>query len=77
MKKALRFAALLGILGLTVWSAGDRPAWALEYCSDVHGTPCSPHRSERPCLNDDESLGGCICAVTIPPSGATYWVCTL
>lgn len=77
MKKALRFAALLGILGLTVWSAGDRPAWALESCGSVHGTPCSPPRSERSCLDSDGSTGSCICAQTIPPSGATYWVCTL
>jgi hypothetical protein len=70
MKKILRCVALVGILGVTAWSANDRPALASDYCEAVHGTPCSPRRSTRTCINSDGSPGSCICS-------STGWICTL
>jgi hypothetical protein len=70
MKKILRCVALAGIIGVTAWSANDRPALALDSCEAVHGTPCSPRGSTRSCLNSDGSLGGCFCS-------SQGWVCTL
>ena len=70
MKRILRCVALIGILGVTAWSANDRPAWALEYCEALHGTPCSPRGATRYCTNSDGSLGSCFCS-------STGWICTL
>ena len=76
MKKALRFAALLGILGLTVWSADERPAWATVTCEGTHGTPCSPRGAAIPCTYPDGGPGSCHCAA-LPPSAGSYWICSL
>ncbi len=69
MKKSLRMAALVGIIGLTSWLTSNTRVQADQLCQLVGGRPCNVG-SHTTCHDSDGSPGLCSC-----PSGT--WVCAV
>lgn len=76
MKRALRFATLMGVLGFTAWIGSDKPAFAIQYCDYQNGTPCYTQGANQDCLFFDGSLGNCICTKNFGSTGYS-WTCTI
>jgi hypothetical protein len=57
MKKTLRLIVLAGII-TTCWIASEKPIYAIQYCSVLNGTSCSPPSYyPKPCLIGDDEIG--------------------
>jgi hypothetical protein len=76
MKRALRYAALMGVLGFAAWVGSDKPAFAIQYCEYQNGTPCYTPRATQACLFFDGSEGSCFCGKDFA-SGTYRWTCTV
>lgn len=62
MKKALRFVALVGIVGLTSWLSAGTPAQAVSNCEILAGKGCSPNGSRVDCVTVWGDPGVCVCS---------------
>lgn len=69
MRKLLKLAALMGIVGLASWV--DRPAFAYPLCDGLHGTACSTPGSKTPCTTSDNWTSSCTC------TSGRFWRCLL
>ena len=74
MKKTLRLVALMGAMLLASWALCPRPAYALPYCDNLAGGPCSPdgednHLQLGPLLLHRRALG-----VHLNRGGRFRWV---
>jgi len=56
MKNTLRLVALMGVLFLASLALSPRPAYALPYCDNLAGGPCSPDGKMITC-----NWGHCFC----------------
>jgi hypothetical protein len=56
MKNALRLVALVGVMFLVSWIGSPKPAYALPYCDNLAGGPCSPEGKMIECIS-----GHCWC----------------
>ena len=61
MSRITRFAVLAGVLSLTLWLAGSRPALATPSCYLMDGSYCSGPSPVQYCLGDDQQIYQCDC----------------
>jgi hypothetical protein len=71
MKKLLRLATLLGIMGAASWGDANRPAFADAPCDLLNGTSCSPAGAKTTCTTSDGFASSCTC------TRALQWRCLL
>jgi hypothetical protein len=64
MKNLLKLTALLGILGVAVWSGASRPAFASPLCTSIHGTHCTTTGATTSCTTSDGFPSTCTCTTS-------------
>lgn len=62
MKKALRFTALVGVIGLTSWLSVSPPAQAVSSCTFLSNRTCQTIGSRVDCIYDGD-YGVCTCGL--------------
>lgn len=74
MKKALRLAALTGILALTSWLPADNAQAGPRYCEQLNGSNCYPNPpgTRIRCIDQYGMEQKCVCSVD---GLSHYWYC--
>jgi hypothetical protein len=73
MKRLLKLAALLGIVGAASWVGASRPAFAYFSCETLHGGNCMPPGAKTNCTSSDGYPSTCTCSIAPP----YRWHCQL
>jgi len=61
MRKALRCMALVGVIGVSIWTAHVDAVTLTPTCESLRGTKCSPAGATTSCQWGDGKAGSCIC----------------